>query len=192
MSGEHRRFRFAKLAVAASLVVAILGVAGSAFAQVPSVPDLPAPVTNAITTVQATVYPYLFSAAQQGSAVATLGGFALRPGCGELGYAAFLAAVAGPSLPVGVVGLLSPVFIFCSGAFAPGPVDPYLGTVDQTAGPQLSSVWAPIVAQAHKLRTTTPQAGTYFQEGCSVVGFAPPSSEFPPPLQRIGYESLFC
>ena len=192
MSGEHRRFRFARLAVAACLVVGVLGVGGSALAQVPSVPDLPAPVTNAISTVQATLYPYLFSAAQQGSAVATLGGFALRPECGELGYAAFLAAVAGPSLPIGVIGLLSPVFIVCSGSFANGPADPYFGTVDHAVGPQVSSTWAPVVAQAHKLRTTTPQAGTYFQEACSVVGFAPPSSEFPPPLSRFGYESLFC
>ncbi len=191
MRGEHRG-RFFRLAIAAGLAVSVLGVAGTAMAQVPALPDPPPQVISAINTVEGAVYPPLDQLALQGSAGATAIGFALRPECSELGYVAFLGAVAGPSLPVGVIGLASPLFVICGGAFADGPADPYLHKADVAAGPDIAKEWRSVVVQAHSLRTTTPQAGTYFQEGCSVIGFAPPSSEFPPPSERFQYEQLFC
>src|SRR5439155_25979411 len=93
MRGERKKgLRYIVVTTIAALAI---GIGGTAFAQVPSLPNLPpappvpAPVMDAVTKVQGTAYPYLFTAAEAASPVATAGGFALRPPCGELGLAAF-------------------------------------------------------------------------------------------------------
>lgn len=179
--------------VTAGVVIAVgMGIGGAALAQIPtlpSVPDVPAPVSNAVMQVEGTVYPPLFTAAEAASPVATAGGFALRPPCGELGLAAFAIGVAGPSVPLGVLGLEGPAFIFCGGAFAPGPADPYFAQVDQAVGPTLGSRWH---TAAKKISAQLEPAASVRPDLCGGVEIAYPTSLLVPPANRIDPSEAVC
>jgi hypothetical protein len=193
MRGERRRGFSYRTAVVASVVSVLLGVGATAMAQIPtlpSVPEPPAPVTNAVDTVEATVFPQLFTVAETASPVATLGGFALRPACGELGLAAFAIGLGGASIPFGVIGFMSPAFVFCGGAFAPGPVDPYLGQVDGAAGPQVSSTWNSVSHDIQKQTASAPPG--VMNDLCGGVELAYPGSLLPPPVYRIDPATAIC
>src|SRR5690242_4404396 len=144
MRGERGGARRFKFVLAVALVIGSVGIGGSALAlpSLPSTPGVPQPppqVMNVIYTAEGTAYPYLFTAADDASVVANAGGFALRPACGEASFGAVVLALAGPSIPIPVLGLASPVFVFCSGAFNPGPADPYLEQVDAAVGPTIAT-----------------------------------------------------
>jgi hypothetical protein len=176
-----------------ALVAAVLaGTAATAFAQIPALPDPPAPVINAIDTVESAVYPELIGATFQLEPVAAATGFAFRPACSEAGYAAFILGAAGPSLPIGVIGALSPVFLYCAFTFEPGPADPYLHQIDQATGPQVSSVWNTVTSQVRTALKGQSATEPVVSQLCSVISLAPPTSSFPPPTQRLKLSQAVC
>lgn len=61
------------------------GMTGTASAQVPALPQLPAPVQDALVKAEETLSPILVQVAAAAQPIMTAGGFALRPVCGAPG-----------------------------------------------------------------------------------------------------------
>jgi hypothetical protein len=191
-----------RFAIVAGVMAALLGVGSAAHAQVPplpgippalpptpSLPNLPKPVTDAVNTVEETAYPYLLTAAFAAAPAVEPVGFALRPECGTLGYAAFVLAVAGPSIPISYFGVTSPAFVLCGSAWADGPADPYFKQVDKAAGPTLGSEWR---SAAKTIHNSMDPVRSDVEPLCGVIAFTPPTADFPPPAERFRLEDVVC
>jgi hypothetical protein len=176
-------------------VLICLGSAGvlaapGASAQVPAMPSVPAPVSDAIGQAQDVVVPVLVDGAIQAQPAANALGFIVRPACSGAGTAVVLVAIGGGSLPASPLFVITPLLLFCAGAYAPGPADPVFKQVDGVVGPELENAVAPVLAQAHDALTP---ARPNLSEACSalaLMGSTP--SQLPPPLHRLNLVKVVC
>jgi hypothetical protein len=178
------------LAVLICLGVAGLLAAPGASAQVPSLPSVPAPVSDAIGQVQDVVVPVLADGAVQAQPAANALGFIMRPACSGSGTAVVLLAIGGGSLPASPLFVITPLLLFCAGAYSPGPADPVFKQVDGAVGPQMQSTLAPVLKQAHDALAP---ARPNLSEACSVaslMGSTP--RQLPPPLSRLNLVKVVC
>lgn len=182
---------FAAFAVAV-FVLAGVGPARAQVPDLPSPPEVPQPVTDAIAQVNGTVMPALSNAAVTLSPVSNAAGFALRGPCAVIGTAAVVLALAGgvAPLPVSVGGYLVPVYILCAYTYDPGPADPYFEQIDDAVGPTVSEQAEPIYAQiSDGIEPARPQLST----PCSALSlFETAPSYLPPPSNRAPVIAIIC
>lgn len=192
-----RRVGVRCLAVMVGLAIGGL-VAGPAHAQVPSLPDtpdlppIPAPIADAIDQAEEILIPIIVDAAIQSQVVSNAAGFALRPPCSAAGTVILLVAIAGGSLPLPVAPgvIVTPVLIFCGGAYTPGPADPVFQQVDDAAGDQLQDAVQPVLTQAgDALAPVRPN----LMEACGAIALAGGTPrQLPPPLSRFDIVKEVC
>jgi hypothetical protein len=186
------------MAVGVCVAVGSLYAASAAQAQVPGVPGVPvpdvppvpAPVYDAYSDARGTIVPVLVDAAVAGQPAANAAGFALRPACANAGTAVLLIAIGGGSLPVSPAFVSVPLFVFCGGAWEPGPADPVLKDVDAAVGPQLSSQLKPVMTQASDALAPVRPNIAAACGALSLVGS--PTKYAPKPLHRITATKPVC
>jgi hypothetical protein len=185
-----RRGSVRTLAVVLCIAIGGILAAPAAQAQVPALPEVPAPVTDALQTAQDTAVPVLIQVAVQGQAVSNAAGFALRPGCAGVGTAVLLAVLLGGSLPFSPGFISTPVLIFCAGAFAPGPADPVFEQVDGAAGAQAEGALEPVLDQVGgALAPVRPNLA----DVCGAVALAGSTpNQVPPPFNRFNLVKTVC
>ncbi len=169
-----------------------LALGSTASGQVPELPEVPEQVSDAMGEVQNTVVPLMVDAAIAGQPAANAVGFAMRPGCSGAGTAIVVAALLGTTLPLPVSpGLvMTPAFIMCGAAFAPGPADPLFMQVDGVVGPQFEDATAPVLDQ---LSTAIAPARPNISEACTALAlFGSAPEELPPPLHRPDVIGAIC
>ena len=185
-----RRGSVRTLAVVLCIAIGGILAAPAAQAQVPALPEVPAPVTDALQTAQDTAIPVLIQVAVQGQAVSNAAGFALRPGCAGVGTAVLLAVLLGGSLPFSPGFISTPVLIFCAGAFAPGPADPVFEQVDGAAGAQAESALEPVLDQ---VGGALAPARPNLADVCGAVALAGSTpNQVPPPFNRFNLVKTVC
>ncbi len=170
-------------AVFACAVLAALAIGPVAQAQVP---QIPAPVSDALDQVSDAATPVLLEAATAAQPAVNAGGVALRPLCIRGSTISLAIGLAG--LPVDPKLVTVPLTRFCKGALKAGPADPVFQQVDDAVGPDLQQAAAPVLEQANTVIEPTRETTAPACLGLALVG--PPG--FPAPLNRFDPTYELC